>query len=326
VFCGISGSTGSGKLTDDWPEQLAVRIAHCYYNLGMTQQQIATELGIGRARVIRLLNEARKRGLVSVQINSPLLENIELAEQITERWSLLSAEVCLSHASEENQLATQIGAAAGNAILPLLHSNMTVGLGWGISLKEMVAQLKPFPLKNVSVISLLGSLTRRSSIAKFEATTAFAARLNAECLYLPAPLICDSKKTRELLMTQPMFQDIHQRALNSDIAIVSIGGLDSSTIRDVELVSEEEYQSVTKKGAIGNFLGYFIDSNARVVKHPVNNRVIGVSGEVFACIPRRVMVSGGDSKVKALKAVLDKGLITDIVTDVATAKRLLAES
>jgi DNA-binding transcriptional regulator LsrR (DeoR family) len=93
VFCGISGSTGSGKLTDDWPEQLAVRIAHCYYNLGMTQQQIATELGIGRARVIRLLNEARKRGLVSVQINSPLLENIELAEQITERWSLLSAEV-----------------------------------------------------------------------------------------------------------------------------------------------------------------------------------------------------------------------------------------
>ena len=302
-----------------------MRIAHCYYNLGMTQQQIATELGIGRTRVIKLLNDARKRGLVSVQINSPLLENIELAEAMAKQWSLLSAEVCLSHASDEHQLASQIGAAAGDAILPLLHDDMTIGLGWGITLKEMVLQLNSFPLRDVSVVSLLGSLTRRSTVTRFEATTAFAAKLNAECLYLPAPIICDSEQTRELLMTQTMFQDIHQRALNADIAIVSIGGLDSSTIREVKMVGDEEYQSVLNNGAIGNFLGYFIDSEAELADHPVNRRVIGISGKVFTGIPRRVMVSGGKSKVKALKAVLDRGLITDIVTDVATARELLAK-
>lgn len=312
-------------MSADWPEQLAVRIAHCYYNLGMTQQQIATELGIGRTRVIKLLNDARKRGLVSVQINSPLLENIELAEAMAKQWSLLSAEVCLSHASDEHQLASQIGAAAGDAILPLLHDDMTIGLGWGITLKEMVLQLNSFPLRDVSVVSLLGSLTRRSTVTRFEATTAFAAKLNAECLYLPAPIICDSEQTRELLMTQTMFQDIHQRALNADIAIVSIGGLDSSTIREVKMVGDEEYQSVLNNGAIGNFLGYFIDSEAELADHPVNRRVIGISGKVFTGIPRRVMVSGGKSKVKALKAVLDRGLITDIVTDVATARELLAK-
>lgn len=312
-------------MSADWPEQLAVRIAHCYYNLGMTQQQIATELGIGRTRVIKLLNDARKRGLVSVQINSPLLENIELAEAMAKQWSLLSAEVCLSHASDEHQLASQIGAAAGDAILPLLHDDMTIGLGWGITLKEMVLQLNSFPLRDVSVVSLLGSLTRRSTVTRFEATTAFAAKLNAECLYLPAPIICDSEQTRELLMTQTMFQDIHQRALNADIAIVSIGGLDSSTIREVKMVGDEEYQSVLNNGAIGNFLGYFIDSDAELADHPVNRRVIGISGKVFTGIPRRVMVSGGKSKVKALKAVLDRGLITDIVTDVATARELLAK-
>ena len=312
-------------MRDDWPEQLAVRIAHYYYNLGMTQQQIATEIGIGRARVIRLLNEARKRGLVSVQINSPLLENVELAEQLSKRWDLLSAEVCLSHASDEHQLATQLGAAAGNAILPLLKNDMTIGLGWGISLKEMVVQLQRYPLQNVSVVSLLGSLTRRSTIARFEATTEFAAKLNAECLYLPAPIVCDSEKTRELLMTQPMFQDIHQRALNADIAIVSIGGLNSSTIREVEMVDDKEYRSAVKEGAIGNFLGYFIDADAEMVNHPVNRRVIGISGKVFKKIPRRVMISAGENKVEALKAILDQGLVTDIVTDVATSRKLLSE-
>ena len=312
-------------MSRDWPEQLAVRIAHYYYNLGMTQQQIAAEIGIGRARVIRLLNEARKRGLVSVQINSPLLENVELAEQLSQRWDLKSAEVCLSHASDEHQLATQLGAAAGNAILPLLKNDMTIGLGWGITLKEMVSQLQPYPLQNVSVVSLLGSLTRRSTIARFEATTELASKLNAECLYLPAPIVCDSEKTRELLMTQPMFQDIHQRALNADIAIVSIGGLDSSTIRAVEMVGGKDYQGVVKEGAIGNFLGYFIDTDAELVNHPVNRRVIGISGKVFKRIPRRVMVSGGENKVEAIKAILEQGLITDIVTDVATSRKLLSE-
>jgi len=253
----------------------------------MTQQQIATEIGIGRQRVIKLLNEARKRGLVTVQINSPLTENVELAEQMTERWSLLSAEVCLSNATDEYQLANQLGAAAGNAILPLLRNDMTIGLGWGITLKEMVAQLKKYPLDDVFVVSLLGSLTRRSTIDRFEAATALAAKLDA-------PIVCDSEQTRELLMTQSLFQDIHQRALNADIAI------------------------------IGNFLGYFIDTKAQLVDHPVNQRVIGISGEVFKRIPRRVMVSGGESKVKALRAVLEQGLVTDLFVDVATAKALLS--
>ena len=309
----------------DWPEQLAVRIAHCYYNLGMTQQQIATEIGIGRARVIKLLTEARKRGLVSVQINSVLRENVQLAERMAERWSLQSADVCLSHAADEHQLASQIGAAAEATILPLLKDDMTIGLGWGITLNELVAQLKPYPLRNVSVVSLLGSFTRRSTIARFEATTALAAKLDAECLYLPAPIVCDSEQTRELLMSQPTFQDIRQKALSADIAVVSVGGVDSSTIREAKMVSEEEYQSVLAEGAVGNFLGYFIDKNAQLVEHPLNRQVIGVSGDIFKHIPRRVMVSAGASKVSALRAVLEQGLVTDIIVDVATANALLSQ-
>lgn len=311
-------------MNTEWPEQLAVRIAHCFYNLGMNQQQIATDLGLGRAQVIKLLDQARRCGLVTVQINSPLIENVELADALVARWALQSAEVCLCRADNEYDVSCQLGKAASNAVLHLLEDNMSIGLGWGITLTEMVAHLRQFPLKNVSVVALLGSLTRRSTITRFEATTALAAKLNAECLYLPAPIICDSEATRKLLMSQPMFKDIHGRALNADIAFVSVGGLNSTTIRDVGMVTDKEYQSVLNKGAVGNFLGYFISENAELVKHPVNSRVIGIVGDTFKRIPRRVMVSGGESKAKALRAVLEKGLITDIVTDAETAKVLLS--
>jgi DNA-binding transcriptional regulator LsrR (DeoR family) len=91
----------------------------------------------------------------------------------------------------------------------------------------------------------------------------------------------------------------------------------------VDLISDAEFRSVMKKGAIGNFLGYYIDDQAAIVKHSINERIIGITGEVFKGIPRRVMVSGGNNKVKALKAVLEQGLVTELVTDQQTARALL---
>lgn len=112
-------------------------------------------------------------------------------------------------------------------------------------------------------------------------------------------------------------------ALSSDLAIVSIGGLDSATIRQAGMISDEEFHSVKAKGAIGNFLGFYIDSSGTIVDHPINQRIIGVSGKAFATIPRRIMISGGHNKVDALRAVLTQGWITDIVTDAQTASALL---
>lgn len=320
----LEASIACSPPADAWPEQLAVKVARCYYELGMTQQDIALTLMIGRARVIRLLAEARTRGIVTIRIESPLLENVELGEALVFRFNLTAADVCLSHAADEHRLASQVGSAAGAVLLRHLQDGMTIGLGWGVTLKEMVSQIDRRATHDVSVVSLLGSLTRRSSVTRFEATTDLASKLNAECLYLPAPIVCDSEATRELLVGQPLFQDIHQIALQSDLAVVSIGGLDSATIREVELISDSEFESVSEAGAIGNFLGYYIDENAALVDHPINRRIIGITGEDFRPIPRRLMVSAGDNKVDALRAILSQGLVTDLVTDQKTAKALLS--
>jgi len=311
-------------LDSDWPEQLAVRVSRCYYELGMTQQAIAAELGMTRSRVIRLLAESRQNGLVTITIHSPLLENIELAEQLAEHYSLTRCEVCLSHAEDEQMLARQISSAACDFVSRRLEDGVTIGLGWGVTLQAFAERLKPLPLKNASVVALLGSLTRRSSMTRFEASTALAAKLDAECLYLPAPIVCGSVDSRLAIMAQPLFREIHQRALQADLALVSIGGLDSSTIRAVGLVNDREVTSVRKCGAIGNFLGYFIDRDAAIVSHPLNERIIGIDGRTFQGIPERIMISAGASKVEAMQAVLSQGLLTGLVTDDSTARALLA--
>lgn len=314
---------GEEPLRDDWPEQLAVRIAWCYYGLGLTQQEIAAALGINRIRVNRLLAEARRRGIVRITIESKLAENVELENRLAERFGLSFVEVVLAMTDDETRLAEILGAAACQSIGKKLRNDMTVGVGWGVTLKAFAEAMPLMPLSGAAVVAMLGSLTRRSSIDRFEATTLLAAKLEAECFYMPGPIVCDSEASCDTLLRQPMLQDVYKRALSSDIAIVSVGGLDSGTIRRMSFVDDKDFADVQRAGAIGNFLGYYIDAHAAVIDHPVNRRVIGVRPEELKGIPERVMISGGENKVQALAAILGARLLTGLVTDQVTARMLL---
>ena len=309
-----------------WPEQLAVRIAWSYYLLGMTQQEIATELGLNRVRVNRILAEARRRGLVRISITSKLVENVELEHRLVERFGLRHAEVVLGGSEDENRLAEVLGAAACEPISKHFQDGMTIGVGWGVTLKAFAEAMPEQPLANAAVVSMLGTLTRRSSIDAFEATTALSARLHAECFYMPGPIVCDSEASRDMLMRQPMLLEVLHRAVAADLAVVSVGGLDSGTIRRMRFVDDDEFHDVQRAGAIGNFLGYYIDDRAEIIDHPVNRRVVGLRPDELAKIPQRFMISGGPTKVRALSAILSRGLLTGIVTDTRTARMLLAKA
>jgi DNA-binding transcriptional regulator LsrR (DeoR family) len=309
--------------SSQWPEQLAVRAAWCYYVLGLTQQDIAGRLGITRVRVNRLLSEARRRGIVRISITSELAENVELEERLKAAFGLAGAQVVLAGGGQLS-LDEVLGIAAAEGLAGRFESGWTIGVGWGITLRAFADAMPERTVPGASVVATLGSLTRRSSIDAFEAATVVARRLNAECFYMPGPLICDSEEGRNTLLAQPLAREVLERARSADIAVLSLGGLDSATIRRVGLVTDEEFADVVAAGAIGNFVGHYIDRNAEVVDHPLNRRVFGIRPNELRAIPRRIMVSGGPTKVPALRAILGAGLVTELVTDQESARELLS--
>ena len=308
----------------DWPEQLAVRVAWCYYELGLTQQEVAARLGVTRVRVNRLLAEARRRGVVRISITSELAENVELEERLKSRFGLDRARVVLAP-GDEARVAELLGRIAAEVVAPQLKDGTTIGVGWGVTLRAFADAIPERALAGASVVAMLGSLTRRSSIDTFEAATMLAQRLDAECFYMPGPLICDCEASRATLMQQPSMRDVQDRARRADVAIVSVGGLDSGTIRQAQLIDPEEFASVRAAGAVGNFVGHYIDADAEIIDHPINRRVLGLRPDELRAIARRIMISGGQTKVPALRAILRAGLISEIVIDQPSARALLTQ-
>ena len=311
-----------------WPEQLAVRICWHYYNLGMTQQEIAEKLGINRVRVNRLLAEARRRGIVRVTIHSKLAQSVDLEHRLAERFGLDLVEVVVGGTDDEQRLAEVVGAAAAATLAPLYRDGMTISVGWGVTLKALAQATEERALKGAAVVPMLGSLTRRSSIDVFEAATDLARRLHAECYYLPGPVVCDSEASRDTLVQQPMMREVQlQEPWTADIALVSVGGVDSGTIRRSGMVTRGGVpRGVTSAGRDRQFprlLPGRQGTDHRPPDQPPGNRLRPAWNS--SRLPRRIMISGGPAKAPILRALLADGYVTGLITDEATAARLLEE-
>lgn len=320
-----NGESGTAHIIDR-DEQQATRAAWLYFVAGLTQAQIGKKLGINRIRVNRLLAEARERGLVQIRITGRMAECIDLEQRLAERFKLDDV-VVVPTPSDDNALLQMIAMAAGEALDRRLRDGLSVGVGWGRTLRLSMRAVAPRPMPKLSVVSLLGGLTRGAAMNPHETASHLAELLSAQCFYIAAPALTDSEATRRVLMAQPMLREVFERAEKVDIAFLSVGDLKpSGTMSRVGLIDREENRSLVDVGAVGDICVHWIDRMGRIVDHPLNRRAVALSPEKLKTIPTVIVASGGRSKIESLHGVLHGGMVNVLVTDEATAAGVLALS
>ncbi len=311
-----------GRAVPNAASETLARAAHLYYVLGLTQAEVAKRLSITRFKVHRLLAQARETGMVRIEIDVPFAERLELEAALMERYGLTAAFVCPSDETEDMPLPIVIGQYASGIVNDLLRDGQTVATSWGSTLLALARSIDPGAVQQLSVVSMIGSLSTRSSQDKYEAASVLADRIGAECFYLPGPILCDNVDAKKAIESQPVVQTAMKKAKEADVALLSIGGSEMSSLRLAGVASEADYDSATKAGAIGNFLGRFIGKDGAVIDHPLNALCLGIGPEDIRQIPVRVLCAGGKHKVAAIGAVLRREAATILVTDEDTAKAL----
>lgn len=308
----------------DHEEQLATRAAWLYFVAGLTQAQIGKKLGLNRTRINRLLAQARDQGLVQINITGRLASCVETEEKLKQLYGLADATVVPTPPDQE--LIPQVIATAAAAVLSArLKDGMSVGVGWGRTLRLSIQSVPRRRLNRLSVVSLLGGLTRGSAMNPHETATHLAGLVGAQCFYVAAPALTDTQSTRDVLMAQPMLREIFERGARVDLAFLSVGELSPScTMTRVGLVSPAEVDDLLAAGAVGDLCAHWIDREGHLVDHPLNSRVVALPPEKLRDIPCVVIASGGRAKVQALRGVLKGGMCNVIVTDEQTARAILA--
>ena len=104
-----------------------MRIAWMYYVEGLTQNEIAERLGIGRVTVVRNINEAIKQREVKIWIEGEIADCIEIEDALKKAFNLQEAIVVPEPTNAAN-IAKSIGNAAGMFMSDTLKDGMSVGV------------------------------------------------------------------------------------------------------------------------------------------------------------------------------------------------------
>ncbi len=315
---------------------IMVRAAWLYHVGGLTQGEVAARLGVHRTRIVRLLGEARERGLVSVNIHHDSIRDLDVEGAIVARYGL---DFCLAtppmgfdDAQTEPTLAAAqdiiarraVGSAAANFLHGKLASGkpITVGVSWGRTLEQMTLHLSGVQNTGARFVSLMGSLTRNSASNPFEVVQALAARTGGEGHFLPVPFIADTQADWAVLMSQRTVVEAIALARSADLYLISVGELNETAIlRGQAMLSVAELRSVRAKGAVADSLGRLFDRTGAQVDHELAHRTLAFEFELLRGRDV-VLVAGGLQKLSAVTALLRTGVVRGLVIDGDTAQVL----
>lgn len=306
--------------------QVAVRAAWLYFVEGHTQAQVARRLGITRLRVNRILADAQRSGLVGISINADLASCVELEQSLCREFGLVRA-VVVPTPEDEDRVAGVIGRAAAEFVAHHLQSNRVrgLGIGWGLTLREMIRHMRHGRYPDLSVCSMMGGITHGLEFNTFDLSAELAKRLHSQCRYLVAPTYASSPRSRDTIMAQPVFRDALSRIRACDLAVLSIGDVTrrSMLVRHAlpEDVSPTELRAA---GAACDIIGQLVDAQGRVIDHPINRRAIALPLSELKRIPTVVFAAGGRHKVGAIAATLRSGLGSVLVVDEVTGRAAAA--
>ena len=303
--------------------KFAARASWYYYKTGMTQGEIAKRLGINRARVINILNDARKDGTVTFHVSGEDAELMALEVQLKEKWGL--RDVFLTPGVFDEELKNDLSMAGAQYLeMNLPSKESLIALGWGETISGITRNLGRVIPERTSFVTLCGGVMHYLS----EHTPANVGTPLSGFLYpfhvIPTPLMVGSPELRDQLLNEPEVQHVMNMAQLADIAMVGIGSLKTSTeFEGFGYKSQKELDLLKKRGAVGEMHGEYFNSVGEPLELEHHHRLISIRLETLRKMKHVVGVAGGADKIEALQAALKGGFIHSLITDEVTARALL---
>ena len=309
----------------DPEESLAIRAAWLHYAGGLTQAAVAKRLGLPSVKAHRLIARAVAEGVVKVSIDGEIVECAQLEDHLCRRYGLGHCEVA-PDLGEEGLPLRALGLAGAAFLRREIErgEHPVIGLGHGRTLAAAVQQLPRFDAGGVRFISLLGGLTRHYAANPHDVMHRLAEKTGAQAYVLPVPFFANSVEDRAILLAQPGVREIFDLSNGAGLKFVGIGTADAGAqLVASGMIEPREIAAINAGGGVGEMLGHFFDARGRVLETTLTARTLAVDldGPADSQI---VAIAGGEEKVQAIRAVLESGRLTGLITDEPTARRLTA--
>lgn len=303
----------------------AARAGWLSYVGGLTQDQIAAELGVSRQRVQRLVSRALAEGLIRVRLDHRIASCLALEAELARRFRLLECRVAPSLGASGDPARAIAGVAADLFERILTRPEpLVIAVGTGRALRGMADELQPQLCDRHRIVSLIGNIAPDGSASFFDVLMRIADKLQAPHYPMAVPVISDTAEERAAFHKLRPVQAVVALARQADATFVGVGQMgDDAPLYKDGFITVAELAEVQGQGAVGEVAGNIFDASGRYIDAGISARMGGV--RIAPARPEPIIgIAAGPTKVVAIRAALAGRIINGLVTDEATAEALLA--
>ena len=316
--------------------KILLKIVRKFYKERLSKTDIANELKISVTHVNRMLQEASEKGIVTISINAPRFEDLEIA--LSEKYQLRES-IVVDYTEDESYLRIDLGHAAATYFEERVSAGKKVGVGSGRSMYEMVSHIEERP-RAIELYPLNVMAQRELTTVSVDAnslvnTLWFKSRPDAKAfkveLFFPYSDIRTTIQKVKELMKERSIAKFREDLRALDFYFFSVSELRSNSVL-VTLAKEigVGFEELKRKGIIGDCIFNTINAKGEEVPFGSEELTLGLSigNLVEACArdqARVVCVAGGLKKRQVLQVALERRAINVLITDREVATFLLGE-
>mgnify|MGYP003572695766 CR=1 FL=1 len=301
-----------------------IEISYLYYNEKKTQEEIATLLGISRFKVGRILKTAIQEGIVSITINDPISDLVEMEIELAKKYGLRKSVVVRTVAYNGETPFDQIGKAGARYLSRIATEHKILGVTWGRTLRHMINNMDAMDAGDLTIIQLSGGMGSIEGTDTNMLTMMLGQKLGAKPLFLQSPVVVKDKKTKKALLQEKSVAEILRIARKTDLALVGIGLLNrQGLLWQSGMMEERDYRGLQKAGAVGAICGRCFDINGKPCVSDWDDRVIGLTLKELKRVQHKVGIAFGEEKLKGIVGALNGRYLDVLITDEDIANSLL---
>lgn len=301
----------------------ATLVARRFYLEQKTKSQIASEMGISRFKVARLLDTALAEGIVRIEITDQGDLNTALAEKLRQRYGLVTVLVLDGPDLPASALVEPLGLLAAEFLEDSLLDGQLLGMSWGRTLAATSKALSKLP--KVDVVQAAGSPAGLDlSQNPTELVHRFARASGGTAYPLFGPMWVEDPDLVGKLRGEPSIANAMSNYGKIDVMVVGIGSWRPAESCLYAGFPEDWRREALRHGVAADLCATLVDPDGNAVPSPLDEVGLCISTDQFRRIPQRIGIGGGLEKTEAIRAVLAGGWITTLITDAGVARRLVA--
>ena len=310
--------------------QLMISAAKQYYQLGISQEEIARKAYVSKSTVSRLIRKAVDLGYVEFKINYSGEAVIHLQQELFDFFGI-PCTVLPSFVDDYLPRLDDVCAYAARDIPAYIEDGETIGVTWGRTTEYLAKNMIPpsQEKRNVKICMLSGFVT--GTIASMKAThiiEKFADIFSAQGFVMPAPLLVDTEHIAQVLLSDSNIRYVMNLCRKAQTVILSVGGTD---LKDTFLTDEgtynlSVYNKIAHSGGVGDVAGRNFDINGNEIQSNITGRIMSIPLADLKKKKNRICIAIGEHKSHAILGALRGGIVNRLYTDEITAKDVLKKA